>query len=109
MGFSNSTGQIFRAVSVLAKIAPDSETFKNIVVLLAFQLVLLYYSILPKVVARNAFRCQDKNIDILEGNSPNMYFVVLPWLALRYTPQSRRGKHHAPQEAKKDLARTSAV
>jgi hypothetical protein len=43
---------------------PGSE-LKNIVVLLDFQLVLLYYSLLHEGLDPNAFRCQDKNIDIL--------------------------------------------
>ena len=39
--------------------------------------MLLYYSMLPRVLVANAFRCQENHIDILKGKSQSMDFVVL--------------------------------
>src|SRR5580700_7783466 len=39
---------------------------RNIVVLVASALVLLYYSTLHECLSVSAFRCQEKNIDILK-------------------------------------------
>jgi hypothetical protein len=53
------------AVSIVRRIA-FSLDIRNIVVLRAFQLVLLYYFTLSKVLDVKALHCQEKNIDILE-------------------------------------------
>jgi hypothetical protein len=49
---------------------------RNIVVLRAFQLVLLYYFMLSEVLDLNTLYCQDKNIDILKGY-PGYRFSML--------------------------------
>jgi hypothetical protein len=46
---------------------------RNIVVLRAFQLVLLYYFMLSEVLDVNTLYCQDKNIDILKGRPAHQF------------------------------------
>ena len=70
---------------------------KNIVVLLDFQLVLLYYSLLHEGLDPNAFRCQDKNIDILRGNRK-------VWLLTRSEVQSGGGRGNSRTPASTESA-----
>jgi hypothetical protein len=45
----------------MPKIARNLKAIKNIVLLLVFPLVLLYYSTLHEGLVPNTFRCQEKN------------------------------------------------
>jgi hypothetical protein len=65
----------------ISRSIPFSRNIRNIVVLRAFQLVLLYYFTLRKVLARNTFCCQDKNIDILGAQPSYQSFLYLHFAA----------------------------
>jgi len=95
----------YAASEVLIKAALNSALTKNIVVLLAFRLVLLYYFTPTEGLAPNALLCQDKNIDILTGKSQVLDFVVLSSLTMRYNPASERGKSQAPESPRKSPTR----